>query len=115
MFSVELVSEQIQAMRDGRLSPEDFEDWFLSESWGYFDVSVEGSLISVVHEALRRYDSDEIDCRAFVKELETAIRPFAAKDVSAEWAFVENGTLRPRAKGASSASLPLEYRYWAVA
>ena len=78
MFSVQKLSRKIDALNDSQMSVEDFEDWFLSESWGYFDVQGDplSSAIASVHHILHECEAGELGEDQVPKELAAAIRPF---------------------------------------
>jgi hypothetical protein len=84
MFSLRQLSEQIDALNKRSLSLADFEDWFVSESWGSYDVAGGdvSNAIAVVHQVLHSYNSDEVDENGAVQELATAIFPFVEPVVS---------------------------------
>jgi hypothetical protein len=80
MFSIPVLSEKIRALRDRHLTADEFGDWFLSASWGHYDLR--GGKIAHAIEAvgyvLGRFESDDFQEDALPKELADAVRPFEA-------------------------------------
>ena len=77
MFTVEALSERIRAYQSSH-DLQAFEDWFRSESWGWYDRSGEplSDAIAAVEFSLAAFDDGEIDEDSLRKELAVAIRPF---------------------------------------
>ena len=84
MLSIQQLSGKIEALNKQRLSLEDFEDWFASESWGNYDIAGDelSNAISAVRHALYSYETGEFDEDLAVEELAAAIAPFANPFVS---------------------------------
>jgi hypothetical protein len=78
MLSVQRLSEHIEALNSEGGDVDDFEDWFLSESWGLYDIHGDAlsNAIAAVHQVLHSYQSDELEENRVPKELAAAIRPF---------------------------------------
>lgn len=78
MFSIHQLSEQIGALLENRLEVDEFEEWFVANSWGYYQVGADSlsKAIAAVHHVLHAYQSDEIEERDVAQELDNAIRPF---------------------------------------
>lgn len=83
MFTVERLSAKIDELVEGRIDLEAFEDWFVSESWGHFDVQggLGSSLIAAVHHVFHRYGDEDIDDRLVGSKLADAVRPFLRRDI----------------------------------
>ena len=96
MFSIRQLSEKIADVASKHLDVDGFEEWFVSESWGHYDVRANETsrMIAAVHHVLHSCDSDEIEESKIAEELANAIRPFEyipASTVSIRWA--ESGDL----------------------
>lgn len=75
MFTFDQLSEQVTAYREGRVSFDQFEEWFRRHSWGYYDRSGErlSDAIADVQAALSSYETDEITEEDFRLQLEDAV------------------------------------------
>jgi hypothetical protein len=75
MFSLDELASNIEACRNGRMSLDDFEDWFRDNSRGAYQSELKEAYFSVeeVFSKERRGMSEEL----VVEELAVAIRPFA--------------------------------------
>jgi hypothetical protein len=83
MFSLEELANRVSGCRNGRISLDDFEDWFRDNSRGaYRDVSL-GPAYFAVEAALSKVDFQRISEGQALEELEEAIRPFVLGPVYA--------------------------------
>ena len=97
MFTVDQISKQIGAVAENRLSIDDFEDWFVAASWGFFDIQRDplSSAIAAVRHVLNSLESEEIAESQVSKELASAIRPFES---AARVEVVDSSDSRPTAE-----------------
>lgn len=79
MFSLQALSEKLEAYRSGDLNLYQFENWFRSNSWGWYSKpgDVVSDAIARVEGLLTSYDLEEIDEPELQQELAVATRPFA--------------------------------------
>ena len=78
MFTLDELSKQVTAYRDGRIDFDQFEDWYRNNSWGRYDRPGESvsDVIAAIEAAFSSYESDELTEQAFGEELAVAVRPF---------------------------------------
>ena len=81
MLSLRQLSEQIDALNERRLSLADFEDWFVSESWGCYGLANDylSKAIAAVHHVLYGYEREEFDEQTAIHDLTNAVRPLRAQ------------------------------------
>ena len=79
MFTLEQLQERVTAYREGRMSFDEFEEWYRNSSWGLYDRSGDpiSEAISAVEAAFSSYEVDGITEEAFRQELADAVPHFA--------------------------------------
>lgn len=78
IITIQKLSDRVEALNSGEIHIDEFEDWFLAESWGSYDI-IGGDLssaLAAVHHVLYSLDSGELDEQSAPREMATAIRPF---------------------------------------
>ncbi len=83
MFSLEELANRISACRNGRISLDDFEDWFRDNSRAAYRDDALRSAYFAVESALSQVDFQRISEGKALAELEDAIRPFVLGPVYA--------------------------------
>lgn len=78
MFSIQQLSEKIAEVSANRLGVDDFEEWFVSESWGHYDgrSNQASRAIAAVHHVLHSCEEGAVEEGKVAQELANAIRPF---------------------------------------
>ncbi len=81
MLNLQAISENAIAVREGRMDPDDFHDWFLDYSRGHRGARGNwvADALAAVDIVLVEYSNQEIDESRLGEELANAIRPFAPK------------------------------------
>ena len=87
MFSIQQLSEKIADVSANRLDVDGFEEWFVSESWGYYDVRGDQTsrAIAAVHHVLHSCEANELKEAEVAEELANAIRPFEVTVTRVVW------------------------------
>ena len=75
MFSIQELDEKVEALASSRMSLDDFEDWFLAESWGYDDTKGDtlSTAIAAVHHVLYAYECNEFPGNEVAHKLASAV------------------------------------------
>lgn len=79
MFTIEQLSEQIDAMRFGGLTLDQFEDWFVSSSWGQHDTGVARDCVAAIESVFA--DLGDLNEHEASQVFANAIRPFAEPSI----------------------------------
>ncbi|HET8550718.1 MAG TPA: hypothetical protein VFL57_22075 [Bryobacteraceae bacterium] len=106
MFNIQRLSDKIDELFAARLDVDSFEDWFVAESWGHYEIQGHplSQAIAAVHHVLHRYERDEVEERQVAEELAMAIRPFALSPI----VFDEDGFLAKIALQSSKTPPPVD-------
>ena len=104
MFSIHQLSKSIDDLSRKCLDADAFEEWFVSESWGHYNVGGDSlsQAIGAVHHVLHSYESGEIEERQLAEELANALHPFVVANTTT---VLKMGPSRCYWAWASSASM----------
>jgi predicted metalloprotease with PDZ domain len=124
MLSLIDLSEQVAACRDGRLSLDDFEDWFRTHSKGSYAHSEVTAAAAAIEAAFSKQLFQEMNDEDLREELALALRPgalsaqktapqkiptgFSLHSISSKWIVLEGiqGCIVPEApKSGNSATI----------
>jgi hypothetical protein len=77
MLTLDELSQAVAAHRSGRMSLEEFENWFEDNSSGAYAVPELSEACASVDTAFSQYYFDHIEENALKMELANAVRPFS--------------------------------------
>jgi hypothetical protein len=79
MLSLEELQQHVEAYQQGRLSLDDFEDWFRDNSRGAYASRIPGisEAAAAVEVAFSEYSFQALDEMALIEELDRAANPAA--------------------------------------
>jgi hypothetical protein len=100
MFSLDELSAQINDLRQGNLSLDDFEDWFSDNSGGAYAADDDriSEAYSCIEALFSEYHFERVPAAEISEKLEGVIRPFVApvrvygNDVQLSYGNPETGT-----------------------